>query len=114
MSATLPASLEYYDSEKRVKPDAKPKRSIALRSCFSINPKFDGKNAHTLVLFTQDDSLGMVFENESEQQEWHQAIQALLAEEGIPPSGYGECERYRAPSHTGTASRGGHSTLRVW
>ncbi|KAH8022240.1 hypothetical protein HPB51_023118 [Rhipicephalus microplus] len=61
-----PARLECYDSEKKWKAGALPKRTIALRSCFNINRRADAKQRHVLALYTRDDSYALVAENETE------------------------------------------------
>lgn len=69
-SASQPARLEYYDSEKKFKSGAAAKRSIILKNCFSINPKSDARHKHAIVLYTKDDCFGVAFENEAERQDW--------------------------------------------
>lgn len=65
-----PARLECYDSEKKWKAGALPKRTIALRSCFNINRRADAKQRHVLALYTRDDSYALVAENETELDAW--------------------------------------------
>uniref|UniRef100_A0A023GDH0 Insulin receptor substrate 1 n=1 Tax=Amblyomma triste TaxID=251400 RepID=A0A023GDH0_AMBTT len=65
-----PARLECYDSEKKWKAGALPKRTIALRSCFNINRRADAKQRHVLALYTRDDSYALVAENEAELEAW--------------------------------------------
>ncbi|GAB1600700.1 uncharacterized protein LOC106876466 isoform X1 [Argonauta hians] len=65
-----PARLEYYDSEKKYRASAVPKRSIELNSCFNINKKIDPKHKHAVSLFTKDDCFSVVAENAEEQDAW--------------------------------------------
>lgn len=65
-----PARLECYDSEKKWKAGALPKRTIALRSCFNINRRADAKQRHVLALYTRDDSFALVCEGEAELEAW--------------------------------------------
>ena len=72
-----PARLEYYDSEKKLKNGAAPKRSIILSTCFSINTKSDARHKHALALFTKDDCFTVVCDGEEEQRAWLQAMLEL-------------------------------------
>ncbi|XP_047474938.1 serine-rich adhesin for platelets-like isoform X3 [Penaeus chinensis] len=91
-----PARLEYYDSEKKFKAGAQPKktlihaslhnadtlinesslrapppcRPIILRTCFCINRKKDPKHSHVIALYTNHDSVSMAAESEDEFNDW--------------------------------------------
>ncbi|GFO04453.1 insulin receptor substrate 1 [Plakobranchus ocellatus] len=84
-SASGPARLEYYDSEKKFKSGSPPKRSIQLHTCFNINRRSDssihqhggssssssGKNFRNgLVLYMSDESFTVVAESEEEMEAW--------------------------------------------
>ncbi|ELU11550.1 hypothetical protein CAPTEDRAFT_141845, partial [Capitella teleta] len=87
-TALGPARLEYYDSEKKFKAGALPKRSVTLSSCFSINNKCDARHRYTLALFTKDSCLTMVCDSEEEQQAWLQSmldLRNLSADEDNSP-----------------------------
>ena len=69
-SSSGPARLEYYDNEKKLSMGAKPKRSIHIKTCFSINKKSDAKNKYAIALYTKDDCFTLVLDNEEEQRAW--------------------------------------------
>lgn len=82
-SASGPARLEYYDSEKKFKSGSPPKRSIQLHTCFNINRRSDpsvyggpssgggGKHGrHGIVLYLSDESFTVVAESEEELDTW--------------------------------------------
>ena len=82
-SASGPARLEYYDSEKKFKSGSPPKRSIQLHTCFNINRRSDpsvsggggsnsgGKHGRFgIVLYLSDESFTVVAENEEELEAW--------------------------------------------
>lgn len=75
-----PARLECYESEKKWKAGALPKRTIALRSCFNINRRADAKQRHVLALYTRDDSFALVCEGEAELEAW--LTELLLLQRG--------------------------------
>jgi len=68
-----PARLEYYDSEKKFV-CSRPKRSIHLHNCFSINAKSDSKHKYAIVLYTREDCFTVICENESDHKEWLSAM----------------------------------------
>ncbi|XP_050718418.1 insulin receptor substrate 2-like isoform X3 [Eriocheir sinensis] len=65
-----PARLEYYDSEKKFLAGIPPKKPIILSTCFSINRKMDPKHSHVIALYTNNDSLSVAAETETEMNEW--------------------------------------------
>ncbi|CAB3375979.1 Hypothetical predicted protein [Cloeon dipterum] len=69
-SAKFPARLEYYDSEKKFKAGALPKRSITLKKCFNINKRSDTRVKHCLALYTKDDSFCIVLDTVEEADDW--------------------------------------------
>ncbi|XP_037777855.1 insulin receptor substrate 2-like isoform X29 [Penaeus monodon] len=82
-----PARLEYYDSEKKFKAGAQPKKPIILRTCFSINRKKDPKHSHVIALYTNHDSVSMAAESEAELNDWlgflhHHMHQAVAGSDG--------------------------------
>jgi hypothetical protein len=48
---TLPARLEYYDSEKKWRDGLPPKKRIILKDCFDINRK---KEAGSMVCISKE------------------------------------------------------------
>ncbi|XP_060951916.1 insulin receptor substrate 1-B isoform X2 [Limanda limanda] len=73
-----PARLEYYESEKKFRGKAPvPKRAVALETCFNINKRADAKHRHMIVLYTRAESFAVAAENESDQDEWYQAMVEL-------------------------------------
>jgi len=72
-TATTSAKLEYYDSERKWRSKAPPKRSIILEKCFNINRKQDtrdSRNKLVIALYTLDDCVSIVFETENELNDW--------------------------------------------
>ncbi|CAN7989069.1 unnamed protein product [Ixodes hexagonus] len=65
-----PARLECYDSEKKWKAGALPKRTVVLRLCFNINRRADAKHRHVMTLHTRDDSFALVAESEEDLEAW--------------------------------------------
>ncbi|XP_037777843.1 insulin receptor substrate 2-like isoform X18 [Penaeus monodon] len=89
-----PARLEYYDSEKKFKAGAQPKKPIILRTCFSINRKKDPKHSHVIALYTNHDSVSMAAESEAELNDWlgflhHHMHQAVAGSDGQSRKLYG-------------------------
>ncbi|XP_026072402.1 insulin receptor substrate 1-B-like isoform X2 [Carassius auratus] len=73
-----PARLEYYESEKKFRGKAPvPKKALALETCFNINKRADSKNKHMIVLYTRAESFVVAAENETDQEEWYQAMVEL-------------------------------------
>lgn len=66
----LPARLEYFDSEKKFKSKASPKRSITLSSCININRRLDTKHDYVITLSTKDDGFGIVMDSEDDMNNW--------------------------------------------
>ncbi|XP_050297704.1 serine-rich adhesin for platelets isoform X2 [Anthonomus grandis grandis] len=64
------ARLEYYDSEKRFRSGANPKRSITLRTCFNINEKLESKHKNVIALYTKDDCFCIGYESKEELKLW--------------------------------------------
>lgn len=83
------ARLEYYDTEKKFKNGAPPKRSISLKTCFNINKRTDTKYKYVIALYTKDDCFCIILDNEEEQEAWlHDLVGLLHGEEtpaGEPP-----------------------------
>jgi hypothetical protein len=60
----LPARLEYYDSEKKWRDGAAPKKRIILRECFDINRKKETANQFVITVYTFSEGLDILFEND--------------------------------------------------
>lgn len=72
-----PARLEYFDSEKKFKSKATPKRSITLSSCININRRLDTKHDYVITLSTKDDGFGIVMDTEDEMNNWLRSMLKL-------------------------------------
>lgn len=80
-----PARLEYYESEKKFRGKAPiPKKALALETCFNINKRADSKNKHMIVLYTRAESFAVAAENETDQDEWYQAMVDLQCKSKTP------------------------------
>ncbi|KAM9836352.1 insulin receptor substrate 1-B [Aulostomus maculatus] len=80
-----PARLEYYESEKKFRGKAPvPKKAVALETCFNINKRADSKNKHMIVLYTRAESFAIAAENETDQDEWYQAMVELQCKSKNP------------------------------
>lgn len=100
---TIPARLEYYDSEKKFKSSLlknstsiHPKRSIILKNCFNINKRLDTKYKHVIALYTKADCFCIVYENEGELDKWLRELLKLQRgeeDEGCEPPRpiFGKC-----------------------
>ena len=60
---SLPARLEYYDSEKKWREGAAPKKRIILKDCFDINRKKETANQFVITVYTFSEGLDILFEN---------------------------------------------------
>lgn len=80
-----PARLEYYESEKKFRGKAPvPKKAVPLETCFNINKRADSKNKHMIVLYTRAESFAVAAENETDQDEWYQAMVDLQCKSKNP------------------------------
>lgn len=68
------ARLEYYESEKKFRAGATPRRVIPLKSCYNITRRLDLKQKHVIALFTREEQFCIVAENEIDLHEWLTAI----------------------------------------
>lgn len=66
----LPARLEYYDSEKKWREGAHPKKRIFLQQCFDINRKKETANQFVIAVYTLNECLDILFENEQDMEIW--------------------------------------------
>lgn len=65
--------MEYWDSERKWRAKAPPKRSIILAKCFNINRKLDtrdSRNKIVIAIYTLDDCVSIVFETENDSIDW--------------------------------------------
>ncbi|XP_041840987.1 insulin receptor substrate 1-B [Melanotaenia boesemani] len=93
-----PARLEYYESEKKFRGKAPvPKKVVALETCFNINKRADSKNKHMIVLYTRAESFAVAAENDTDQDEWYQAMVDLQCKSKNPNDGGAEGD-YGAPN----------------
>lgn len=68
------ARLEYYESEKKFRAGAAPRRVLPLKSCYNITRRLDLKQKHVIALFTKEEQLCIVAENEQDLHAWLTAI----------------------------------------
>ncbi|XP_026733122.1 insulin receptor substrate 2-B isoform X3 [Trichoplusia ni] len=68
------ARLEYYESEKKFRAGASPRRVLPLKSCYNIMRRLDLKQKHVIALFTREEQFCIVAENEQELHAWLTAI----------------------------------------
>ncbi|XP_050347730.1 insulin receptor substrate 1 isoform X3 [Nymphalis io] len=68
------ARLEYYESEKKFRSGAAPRRVLPLKSCYNITRRLDLKQKHVIALFTKEEQLCIVAENEVDLHAWLTAI----------------------------------------
>ncbi|CAH0588802.1 unnamed protein product [Chrysodeixis includens] len=68
------ARLEYYESEKKFRAGAAPRRVLPLKSCYNIMRRLDLKQKHVIALFTREEQFCIVAENEQELHAWLTAI----------------------------------------
>ncbi|XP_068617786.1 insulin receptor substrate 1 isoform X3 [Battus philenor] len=76
-SNDCPARLEYYESEKKFRAGAAPRRVLPLKSCYNITRRLDLKQKHVIALFTREEQLCIVAENEQDLHAWLTAILKL-------------------------------------
>ena len=68
---SLPARLEYYDSEKKWREGAHYKKRIILKDCFDINRKKETAHQFVIAVYTLNEGLDILFEsNQVRNLEW--------------------------------------------
>ncbi|XP_063829369.1 insulin receptor substrate 1 [Ostrinia nubilalis] len=73
-TAECSARLEYYESEKKFRAGASPRRVLPLKSCYNITRRLDLKQKHVVALFTREEQFCIVAENETDLHAWLTAI----------------------------------------
>lgn len=73
-TADCSARLEYYESEKKFRAGAAPRRVLPLKSCYNIMRRLDLKQKHVIALFTREEQFCIVAENEQDLHAWLTAI----------------------------------------
>ncbi|XP_069361159.1 insulin receptor substrate 1-B isoform X2 [Maniola hyperantus] len=68
------ARLEYYESEKKFRSGSNPRRVLPLKSCYNITRRLDLKQKHVIALFTKEEQLCIVADNEVDLHSWLTAI----------------------------------------
>jgi insulin receptor substrate 1 len=68
------ARLEYYESEKKFRSGAAPRRVLPLKNCYNITRRLDLKQKHVIALFTKEEQFCIVAENEQDLHAWLTAI----------------------------------------
>ena len=87
-AGATPAHLEYHDNERKWKSGFPASRDIILQDCFNICKKKDSrdaKNKQVIAIYTLDDCLSILFEEEQELQNW--LIQLLNLQKGNAEDG---------------------------
>lgn len=77
-TADSSARLEYYESEKKFRSGAAARRLLPLKSCYNITRRLDLKQKHVIALFTREEQLCIVAENEQDLHSWLAAILKLF------------------------------------
>ncbi|XP_041981916.1 insulin receptor substrate 1 isoform X2 [Aricia agestis] len=72
------ARLEYYESEKKFRSGAAPRRVLPLKSCYNITRRLDLKQKHVIALFTKEEQLCIVADNEQDLHAWLTSILKLF------------------------------------
>ncbi|RWS06256.1 Insulin receptor substrate 2-B-like protein [Dinothrombium tinctorium] len=86
-SNCCPSRLDYYGTEKKFRNSpSNVKRSIILKDCFSINRKCTSKSKFCIALYTNEDCVTLVFDNENEMNDWLQALLELQTGVGVDGS----------------------------
>ncbi|XP_026219104.1 insulin receptor substrate 2-B-like [Anabas testudineus] len=91
-SHTGPSRLEWYKTqEKFTAMEKSPGKAalfsqskqgvIYLRCCLGVSRIGSSRNGHTVALYTKDQSMVLVMEDQQEQDEWYLAIKKLMEEE---------------------------------
>ena len=85
-SDEYPSHLEYHDNERKWREGQPPKRDIVLPECLNICKKQDtrdSKNKMVVGVYTLDDCLSILFEEEAEMKTW--LTHLLSHQRGKPP-----------------------------
>lgn len=77
------ATISYYDTEKkfRANPDSSsqlPRRTTFIKHCWAVQRKFDKSNKHVMAIYTREDMLATVCEDERTLEEWLRAIWEVM------------------------------------
>ncbi|CAJ1086972.1 insulin receptor substrate 1-like [Xyrichtys novacula] len=105
--------LEWYKSEEMFTAAEKSSRRAALfgsdieglvflRCCNGLSRVRSSRKGHTVMLYTKDQTIVLVMEDQREQEEWYQAIKKLIEEDRRDDDEHGEGY---------SAEDGGYSTL---
>ncbi len=82
-----PAHLEYHDNDRKWRTGHPPSREVILENCLNICKKQDtrdSKNRHVIAIYTYEDCLSILFEDEQELQNW--LINLLRLQKGLDGS----------------------------
>lgn len=64
------AHLEYYESEKKYKIGASPRRVISLKSCFNVTRRLDLKQPYVIALYLKDECFCIVMDRDEDLRLW--------------------------------------------
>lgn len=70
-------TISYYDNEKKFKDKSIPRREILLADCFAVARIPDPKKI-ILGIYTKEDLLSLIMENEEQFTDWLRSIRAIL------------------------------------
>ncbi|KAG7311967.1 hypothetical protein JYU34_001391 [Plutella xylostella] len=83
--ADCSARLEYYESEKKFRAGAAPRRVVPLRSCFNVARRLDLKQRHVIALYTKEEQFCVVAEGEDDLRAWLADLLRQHAAGDAPP-----------------------------
>lgn len=64
------ARLEYYESEKKFRSGAAPRRVLSLKSCFNIARRLDLKQRYVIALYLKEECFCVVPDGDDELRLW--------------------------------------------
>lgn len=69
-TAVSTARLEYYESEKKFRSGAQPRRIISLKSCFNITRRLDLKQPYVVALYLKEECFCIVMDKDEDLRSW--------------------------------------------
>lgn len=69
-TAECSARLEYYESEKKFRSGAAPRRVISLKSCFNITRRLDLKQRYVIALYLKEECFCIVMDGDEDLHLW--------------------------------------------
>lgn len=71
------ATIAYYDNEKKYRDKCPARRTIVLVECFAV-ARIPDQKRYVLGIYTKDDLLAAICDDEKQLNEWLQAIRSIL------------------------------------